>query len=73
MTNPLKLTPKEINDLKRRHNALQEEGRPLLARLEEMRDECYEIQAKLSDAEGDDYDPIPLMFGAGFWIDEDIK
>lgn len=26
----------------------------------------------LIDAEGSDYDPIPLIFGAGFWIDPDL-
>jgi len=67
------LTPKEINDLKRQHNALQDEGREVWKRVVELRDQCFALQNQIEAAEGDDYDPIPLMFGAGLWVDEDIK
>ena len=66
------MTPKEINDLKREHNAAMEKGRELYARFEPLHKRCMDLQMQISDAEGDDYDPIPLIFGDGFWIDEDL-
>ena len=66
----LKREMKRINCLKRRHNTLQEDGRKLYARLLTLRDRCVAIQGQLQELEGDDYDPIPLLFGSGFEIDE---
>ena len=66
------MTPKEINDLKKEHNRLQEEGRELYARVMELHKKCTAIHKQLQEAEGDDYDPIPLIFGSGFWIDPDL-
>ena len=66
------MTPKEINDLKKEHNRLQEKGRKIYAKAMELHEKCLAIQQQLIDAEGNDYDPIPLIFGAGFWIDPDL-
>jgi hypothetical protein len=66
------MTPKEINDLKRQHNAAMDEGVKLYARIRELHTVCNDLQMQIRDAEGDDYDPIPLIFGDGFWIDEDL-
>ncbi len=67
------MTPKEINDLKKKHNALQTQGQELYARVLELYDQCTEIQRILQKVEGEDYDPIPLIFGDGFWIDPDLE
>lgn len=66
------MTPKEVNDLKKKHNALQAKGKELYAQVEDLHRQCLSIQKTLEKAEGLDYDPIPLMFGDGFWIDPDI-
>lgn len=60
-----------INDLKREHNTLLDEGREIYARLTQCSDRMHEIQSLLMEAEGGDYDPIPLIFGDGFFIRED--
>lgn len=60
-----------INDLKREHNTLLDEGRHLYTRITQCSDRMNEIQTLLNEAEGDDYDPIPLIFGDGFFIRED--
>jgi hypothetical protein len=66
------MTPKEINDLKRLHNNYQEEGKQLYAKVLELHEKCIGLQKQLMEAEGDEYDPIPLIFHAGFWIDPDL-
>ena len=66
------MTPKEINDLKKEHNRLQEEGEEVYQRVLELHEKCTWLQQQIRDAEGDDYDPIPLIFGEGFWIDPDL-
>ena len=63
------MTPKEINDLKKIHNRLLEDGQALYAQITQMSEELLRLQKKIEEAEGDDYDPIPLIFGAGFHID----
>jgi hypothetical protein len=68
----MELTAKEINDLKKEHNKLQDQGREIYATVMELHEKCLAIQQQLIDAEGSDYDPIPLIFGAGFWIDPDL-
>ena len=66
------MTPKEINDLKKQHNRLMEDGQELYAKVMFLHSQCLTLQKQLMEAEGDDYDPIPLIFGAGFWIDPDL-
>jgi regulator of replication initiation timing len=67
------MTPKEINDLKKHHNKLLAEGQRLYAILEKINDELDAIQKQLQEAEGDDYDAVPLIFGSGFWINPDLE
>lgn len=67
------MTPKEINDLKKKHNALQTQGQEAYARVLELHAKCTEIQRILEKVEGEDYDPIPLIFGDGFWIDPGLE
>lgn len=66
------MTSKEINDLKREHNRLQEEGREVYAKLVDLHAKCLALQDRIREAEGNDYDDIPLLFGSGFWIDESL-
>lgn len=66
------MTPKEINDLKKKHNVVMEDGQKLYAQVMQLHEQCLEIQKQLIEAEGEDYDPIPLIFGSGFWIDPDL-
>jgi hypothetical protein len=65
------MTEKELNDLKRHHNALQDEGRALYKRLEALWSGCDALQRQIAAEEGDAYAPIPLLFGAGFWVDDE--
>jgi hypothetical protein len=37
-----------------------------------LHEQCLTLQEQIREAEGDEYDPIPLIFGAGFWIDPDL-
>lgn len=66
------MTPKEINDLKKEHNRLQEAGRETYLRMLHLYEQCTDLQQQIKEAEGPDYDPIPLIFGDGFWIDPDL-
>lgn len=66
------MTPKEINDLKKEHNAAMEEGQKLYACVMELHAKCLSLQDQIRNAEGSDYDPIPLIFGSGFWLDPDL-
>jgi hypothetical protein len=38
----------------------------------DLHEKCMNLQKEIQEAEGDEYDPIPLIFGAGFWIDPDL-
>ncbi len=62
------MTPKEINDLKKEHNRLLVEGIEAYAKVMDLQEKCISLQRQIKEAEGDDYDPIPLIFGEGFWI-----
>ena len=66
------MTPKEINDLKIKFNAMQEDGRVKYDELLKISKSMKGITDTLIEVEGDDYDGIPLIFGAGYWIDEGL-
>jgi hypothetical protein len=66
------LTPKEVNDMKREHNEAQDHGRRVYKKLVKLYLKCLELQDKIREAEGDEYDAIPLLFGAGFHLDPDL-
>ena len=62
----------KLNDLKRKHNALLIEGQEAYAKVTAMYDELMSLQEQIKEIEGPDYDPIPVIFGSGFYIhDED--
>lgn len=67
------MTPKEINDLKKEQNALMKQGQEAYAKVLELHGKCTALQNQIEEAEGPDYDPIPLIFGDGFWIDTDLE
>jgi predicted nuclease with TOPRIM domain len=66
------MTPKEINDLKKEHNALLERGQELYADVMKLHKQVLELQDQIKHAEREEYDPIPLIFGGGFWIDPEL-
>jgi hypothetical protein len=66
------LTPKAVNELKKLHNKYLEEGQSMYAQVLELHGKCLELQQKIQEAEGPEYDPIPLIFGSGFWIDPEL-
>lgn len=66
------MTPKEINDLKKKHNTLLERGQKLYAEVMKLHSQVLELQDRIKQAEGEEYDPIPLIFGNGFWIDPEL-
>jgi uncharacterized coiled-coil DUF342 family protein len=68
----MELTAKEINELKKLHNQYQEEGQKVYALVMDLHEKCTNLQKEIQEAEGEDYDPIPLIFGSGFWIDPDL-
>ena len=59
-----------LNDMKRRHNAIHEIGADHYAKMMKIYDEMMELQRRIKEIEGDEYDPIPLIFGGGFHIHE---
>lgn len=67
------MTPKQINDLKRQYNAMHEEGKEKYDSILLLRDKMVAITDTLIEEEGDEYDGVPLVFGSGYWVDEDIK
>lgn len=66
------MTPKEINDLKKQHNEYLEKGKEVYAMVLDLHSKCLDLQKQIQEAEGNEYDPIPLIFGAGLWIDPDL-
>jgi len=66
------MTPKEINDLKITYNKMLEEGRAMWDELRSIQKHMNQITDKLIEVEGDDYDGVPIIFGAGYWIDESL-
>lgn len=66
------MTPKKINELKKEHNRLLEEGQEVYAKVMDLHKRCLELQRQIQQVEGPDYDPIPLIFGEGFWVDPDL-
>lgn len=69
----MSLTPKQINDLKKLHNDFMEQGQKAYAQVLELYAHCTDLQRQIREAEGDEYDPIPLIFGDGFWINPDLE
>lgn len=43
------------------------------AQVLELYQHCTDLQRQIREAEGDEYDPIPLIFGDGFWIDPGLE
>ena len=66
------MTPTEINELKITYNKMLEEGRAMWDELRSIQKHMNQITDKLIEVEGDDYDGIPIIFGAGYWIDESL-
>jgi hypothetical protein len=66
------MTPKEINDLKRSHNALMKQGHDAYDIVLELHEKVMALRKQIEAEEGDDYDGIPLIFGDGFWIDPEL-
>lgn len=60
-----------LNDLKREHNRLQKKGRKQYAKLIKKTERINALREEIKKIEGDDYDPIPLIFGGDFNIYED--
>jgi hypothetical protein len=60
-----------LNDLKRKHNAMLIEGQAAYAKVTELYEAVRALQKQIEAIEGDDYDPIPVIFGSGFYIHED--
>jgi len=61
----------KLNDLKRKHNTLLIEGQEAYSKVNALFEEVKALQDRIAKIEGDDYDPIPLIFGSGFNIYED--
>ena len=55
--------------LKRRHNEMYERGRDLLNQMEALADQVHGLRTEIAALEGDDYDPIRILFAGTFWIE----
>ena len=60
----------KLNDLKRLHNALLTEGQQKYEEVSAIYKRLIDLQKQIEEIEGENYDPIPLLFGEGFYIDE---
>ncbi|MEY4719609.1 MAG: hypothetical protein RL563_2227 [Pseudomonadota bacterium] len=60
----------KLNDLKRLHNALLTEGQQKYEEVSALYKRLIDLQKQIEEIEGENYDPIPLIFGDGFYIDE---
>jgi hypothetical protein len=60
----------KLNDLKRLHNALLTEGQQKYEEVSAIYKRLIDLQKQIEEIEGENYDPIPLIFGDGFYIDE---
>lgn len=65
------MTRDEIKALKREYNAALESGQALYKEVSRLFDLCNDLNARIMDAEGDNYDGIPILFGAGFCLDDE--
>lgn len=63
------MTQDEINELKREHNKLMDEGGELMAQIEEKFQRVMEIRKTVEEFDKDDYDPIEIMFAGKMRID----
>lgn len=63
------MTPEEIKQMKREYNAALESGREHWKECVRLCSLCNSLNERIRDAEGDDYDGVPLIFGAGFELD----
>jgi hypothetical protein len=60
----------KLNDLKRLHNELLTEGQKKYEEVSALYKRVIDIQKQIEEIEGENYDPVPLIFGDGFYIDE---
>ena len=64
------MTQEEINALKREYNATLKIGRKTYKKLVRLCDTCNSLNDRIRKEEGDRWDGIPIIFGAGYEIDE---
>lgn len=66
------MTPEEITALKREHNAVLAEGQATWEHLCSLRDRMLSLRAQIKAADPEDYadHEVPLLFGAGFEMEE---
>jgi len=57
-----------LNDLKRKHNSMQADARSCYKWLEDISREIEALREKIRKLEGDDFDPVPLIFGGDLHI-----
>lgn len=60
-----------LNDLKREHNALQDKARKQYAKVLRTSHRIDGLRAQIKFIEGDDFDPVPLIFGGDLNIYDD--
>lgn len=61
----------DVNDMKRVHNILHKKGQTMWADLQKLYEAVIILRKQIEAIEGADYDGIPLLFGDGFFIEED--
>lgn len=57
-----------LNDLKRQHNNLQHEARAQYAVVQKTCTEIEALRKRIEKIEGEDWDPVPLIFGGDLHI-----
>lgn len=58
-------------DSQRRHNELLERGRALHKGMECLFSTVVALRKKIEEIEGENYDPLPLIFGGGYEVYEE--
>ena len=52
----------KLNDMKRRHNSIHEDGCEHYKKMMSIYKEMQDLHEQIKEMEGADYDPIPLIF-----------
>lgn len=65
----VKETVPNVKDLKREHNALILEGRPLMARMDELAIKVCALRDQINAADPDENDEIRLLFEGTYQIE----
>lgn len=59
----------KLNEAKQKHNEMLKKGQGHYKKMIALYRDMLVLQNAIARTEGDNYDPVPLIFGGGFNID----